>query len=180
MPNKVIDELIDDDGDFGFDVARAQWAESYAKNGNKAQACRIAGVTENTGTKWKKDPKMKAAVARAKAMLANQSVDTDFLVGRINAIAKSCVSDYFDEYGDFIGFDKLTEIQKLCIKKFKKSRDKFGMPAYEVELYDVTQAADMLGRSTKLFDFIPEDEEIAQMSEEELEAEVRELDKKLK
>lgn len=179
MPSKVINELIDENGEFAFSLKKSIWVETFAKSDNNSQACKVANVHINTGVKWKKDPIMIKAVGRAKAMFANSYVDTDFIIGRINAISKASVSDYFNEDGDFVGFGNLTEIQKLCIKKFKKSRDKFGLPAYEIELFDSVDAGKLLAKPTGTFDPLNEDEEIAKLSTEQLEKEVEELDKQL-
>lgn len=175
MANRVASELLKEGK---LKIKEALFIEHYARTDNKTGSCKAAGITYNTCEKWLKKDHIVEALTRARVLVANAQMDADFIMGRVNLVAKSCLADYFDSDGDFVGFDALTDEQKLCMKKYKKSRDKFGFVVHEIELYDAIHCSELIGKPLSLFDRQP-DEDFDNLSPEELDKMIDELDKKI-
>lgn len=96
--------------------------------------------------------------------------------GRMCAIANANIKDFFDEHGDFKTPEKWTRTQGLAVRELKIKPTEFGNE-YTLKLYDAMAALETLGNVHGLFDKIDEDNELAELSEEELEALINEQEK---
>jgi hypothetical protein len=175
MANKIASDLLKSGN---FKLKEALFIEAFARTGNKTASAKTAGVSYPTVEKWLKREEISEAIVRAQVLLANAQMDSDFIMGRVNLVARACLADYFDEAGEFVGFDNLTQEQKLCMKKFKKSRDKFGLTVHEIELYDAIHCSELIGKPLSLFDK-EIDSDFSIYSDKELDEMIDDLNKKL-
>lgn len=89
--------------------------------------------------------------------------------GRMCAIANANMKDFFNDVGKFKTPEKWTRSQGLAVKELKIKPTEYGME-YTLKLYDSMAALETLGKVHGLFDKIEENEELSDLTDEELEA----------
>lgn len=182
-----IDKFTEDKIDFyaekhriGIDLAK--FIKAYFETGNKQKAAEITGIDERKARRLFEQEHVQNALADISETYAeNETITPERLTGRMAIIANANIKDYFVEGGQgaLIMPDQWTRKQALAVKKFTISPTKYG-DRIELELYSAIDAMEKLAKPLRLFSEPEKDDaEFAQMTDEDIKAEIEALTRDL-